>query len=85
MFPTITDLNDLLVPNMALHCHAPGLVRCAWRYCKFQLALDCSGLFRLSRKFRAEGKGEALGQKNAGGSGIEFVAGDYVCSRPPQE
>jgi hypothetical protein len=23
MFPAITDLNDLLVPNMALHCHAP--------------------------------------------------------------
>jgi hypothetical protein len=86
MLPTITDLNDLLVPNMALHCHAPGLVRCDWRYCKFQLALDCSGLFRLSGEFRAEGKGEALGQKNAGGSGIEFVAGDCVwLDEPPQE
>jgi hypothetical protein len=43
-------------------------------------------LFRLSGELREEGRGEALGQKNAGGTAIEFVADDCVwLDEPPQE
>jgi len=35
----------------------PRLVRCAWRRCKFQVALDCSGLFGLTGEFRGGRRG----------------------------
>src|SRR5260370_38189422 len=41
----------------------PRLVRCAWRRCKFQVALDCSGLFGLTGEFRAEGKARRLARR----------------------
>ena len=78
MFPTITDLNDLLVPNMALHCHAPGSCSLCLAILQVSIGFRLFRIVEVEREIRAEGKGAAVGQKNAEGSWIKFVAGDCV-------
>ena len=63
----------------------PRLVRCDWRRRKFQVALDCSGLFGLTGEFRAEGKARRLARRMLDVVGPSLVLVVMRGGRPPQE
>jgi hypothetical protein len=74
----ITVLTVFSVPNLALHCHAPGSGSFCLAAVQVSVGLRLFRIVQVDWRIQGGREGEALGQKNAGRSGLEFVAGGHV-------